>query len=202
MDKNNRPSAEQNLPKIPILTRRNIFIVLGVVILAEIIWAAWMISKPAKPPQVIKPPDAITMAQPTTVSLTAAKSSISVGERLTVSINISSSKRTDGADLIITYDPNLLSAQPVIAGTIYSDYPLNSLDQALGRITVSGITDDPSGVLADGLFGSLVFVGKAPGIAKVSLQFSPGSTSDSNVTETGTGRDVLEKVEDLELIIQ
>lgn len=191
-----------------LLTRKNIFIILGVVILAEVLWASWTLFRPTPPSPTQTAIAPVVKLKPTTVSLVSEKISLKKGEKITVSVNISSNSKTDGVDLVITYDPKLLSVetigqtkQPVIAGTIYNDYPLNSLDQALGRITVSGITDVPGGVLADGLFGSLVFVGKNFGSAKISLDFSPGSTADSNVTETGTGKDVLEKVESLEINI-
>ncbi len=190
------------------MTRRNIFIALGIIILLEVSWAAWILTKPIPPPTPVQT-IVVSPKKPATISLTASKTSLKVGEKVTVSINISSDKKTDGTDLLITYDPKLLSVetvggtkQPVIAGTIYNDYPLNSVDEKLGRITVSAITDTKGGVLADGLFGSVVFVGKAAGNAQISLDFTPSSTADSNVTESGTGRDVLEKVNNLEMEIQ
>lgn len=189
------------------LTRRNIFIVLGVVVLLEVLWALRILIRPTPPPP--SPTTApVVKLKPTTITLEASKNDIRVGEKITVSVNISSDKKTDGTDLLITYDPKLLSVekigqtgQPVIVGTIYNDYPLNGLDAKAGRITVSGITDTSGGVLTDGLFGSVVFVAKNPGPAKISLEFSPGSTADSNVTESGSGKDVLEKVEGLEINI-
>lgn len=190
-----------------LLTRKNIFIVLGVVILAEVLWASWTLFRPS-PPSSTATSVPVVKVKPTTVTLISDKTSLKKGEKMTVSINISSNKKTDGTDLVLIYDPKLLSVetvgsskQPVIAGGIYEDFPLNSVDQVAGRITVSGITDDPGGVLAEGLFGSIVFVGKAPGVANISLDYSPSSTADSNVIESGTGKDVLEKVEGLEVSI-
>lgn len=186
------------------LTRKNIFIVFGLIVILELIWASWTLFKPA-PPQVATK-QAPAEEKPTIVSLSSPKTTLKVGEDVTVYINISSDKRADGVDLIINYDPKLLSpkttdGQPVIAGTIFTDYPQNVLDAKLGRITVSGITAQAGGIIPNGLFGSLVFVAKAPGAAKVSLEFTPQSTIDSNVTETNSGKDVLEKVNNLELNI-
>lgn len=195
----------QTAPKF--LTKRVIFIILGVIILAEVLWAGWSLFKTTNESSV-SAPSVVTQPKSTVVTLETPKQAVKVGEKFTVSIRISSDKLTDGTDLIITYDPKLLSVEtvgadktPVILGTLYSDYPLNKLDLSLGKITVSGVTTQKGGVKADGLFGSIVFTATAAGVTQVSLDFSPGKTADSNVTETGTGKDVLEKVENLEVNI-
>lgn len=178
------------------LTRKNIFIALGVVIALEIIWAGFTLLKPA--PGVEPPP---ALSQTSTISLQSSQTNFKVGEKITVEINLSSGKKVDGADILINYDPKILSAKPVTAGGVFSDFPTNKVDENLGRITVSGITDKSGGVLANGLLGSVEFVAKASGATQISLEFTPGSTSDSNLTESGTGKDILEEVSDLELTI-
>lgn len=189
-----------------LLTKRNIFIVLGVIILVEVVWALTTLTKYSTPPSARI--NSQTQTNTTSIRLVADKASVKVGEKVNVTINISSNKLTDGTDLIINFDPKLLSPQmaadkqPVLAGNIYSAYPQNSLDpNKPGRITVSGITQAKEGVLANGLFGTIVFQARAAGKAKVSLEFSPGSTVDSNVIESGTGQDVLDKVDNLEINI-
>lgn len=190
------------------LTKRNIFILLSVVILAEVIWAGWTLFKPTPPPELTTQ-SAVVQSKPVTITLQSPKTQLSVGEKFTVSINIFSDKLTDGTDLIILYDPKILSVEgqgtakvPVLLGTLYSDYPINKLDDTAGRITVSGISNKPGGVNPSGLFGSVIFQAKSPGLAKISLDFTAGSTADTNVTETGSGKDVLEKVNNLEIKIQ
>lgn len=200
----------QNLSNMShkLLTKKNVFIVLGMVIVLEVVWALWSlmghsVTNPPSPATV----KTLTQVKPTTVSLEANKTTLKVGEQVTVSIKLSSNKKTDGTDLIITYDPKILSVQtvanqPVRVGTIYSDYPSNVLDDKLGKVTVSGITSQPGGVLADGPFGTITFVAKSVGQSKISLDFTAGKTTDSNVIEVGTGKDVLEKVQNLEVVIQ
>lgn len=190
-----------------LLTQRNIFIVFGVAVALEIIWASWTFLKPAAVSNIGEQQNT-PVSQPTVVTLSAAKTSLTAGEKVTVEINVSSNKKTDGTDLIITYDPQLLSVEtvgtgknPITAGTIYPDYPLNSLDSALGRITISGITGSPGGVLADGLFGVIVFQAQSAGLANINLDFSPGATVDSNVIESGTGKDLLDQVNNLQINI-
>lgn len=185
-----------------LLTRRNIFIVLGVIIAVELIWAGWFLvnsaqSKPTPTPSVITKP----VAPPTAVTLTSLKTEYKKGEKITVAINISSSKKVDGVDLIITYDPKVLSAQPATLGIIFSDYPQNTADATLGKVSVSGITTRPGGVIPEGNFGTISFVAKTAGVTKIAFDFTPGQTVDTNVIESGTGKDILEKVNQLELNI-
>ncbi len=196
MDNMNLPNPSGGLQKL--LNRKNIFIALGAILALEIIWAGLTLLRPVSPATRVSEEVAV---KTTSVSLLSPRASLKVGEKVTVDINISSGSKVEGADLLINYDPNLLSAEPVVAGVIFRDFPVNKVDKASGRITVSGITDTSGGVLADGLFGSVDFTAKAAGVAKISLEFSPGQTTDSNLIETGTGKDILEEVSDLDLNI-
>lgn len=141
------------------------------------------------------------------LSLTAPKKSIRVDETIEVTVNELSGTRTDGTDIVVLYDPKLLSVVlttqklPVNVGTLYSDYPLNDLNEKNGQISVSGITSKVGGVVPKGIFGTIVFKAKAAGIAKLSFDFKPGSTTDSNVIETKVSDDILNKVDNLELEI-
>lgn len=178
--------------------------VIGVVIIGEIIWAGWTLFKPSSPLSVTQQPVVKVNLKPTVISLQSDKSTLKVGEKVTISINISSTKSTDGTDLIILYDPKLLSVDPttpVMLAKLYDDYPVNKVDIESGKITVSGISNKKGGSVPNGLFGSVVFQGKLPGNAKIGLDFTPGSTGDSNITETGSGKDVLETVNTLQLTL-
>lgn len=183
-----------------ILTRKNIFIVLGVIIALEVIWAVWFLVKGVQ----LQGQPALTTQVPlkqTAITLSSPKLEYKAGDKVTVDISITSSKKVDGVDLIIIYDPKVLTAQPAILGTIFSDYPQNSVDQTLGRVSISGITTQQGGVIPKGEFGKVTFVTKALGVTKISLDFTPGKTVDTNVIETGTGKDILGKVNELELNI-
>lgn len=209
MDNNqniNLPSTSKFSP-IKIL-----FIVLGLVIAGEVIWAVinfLPIGSSNKTQNAGVPSQSVVISNSSaTVSLSADKSSVKVGDKITVAINVSANKSTDGTDLIIDFDPNLLTVDtqnekkvPVITGQIYSDYPINSVDLTKGLITVSGIASTPGGVITNGIFGTINLVAKAAGTATLKLEFTKGSTADTNVTETGTGKDILDSVQDLTLNI-
>lgn len=144
---------------------------------------------------------------PAVIILSTSKNSVKVGEIFAVSINISSKNRSAGTDIIMIYDPNLLSVEvgtsdkPVQVGSIYQDYPVNSNDSNNGRIVVSGISSQSEGSLTSGLFGVVNFKAKKSGKTAISLDFAKGSTTDSNVTESESSTDILEAVQNAEVLV-
>lgn len=181
-----------------VLNRKVLLIVFGVIILAEIIWAGWVIYEmnSQTPKTTVVVPE-----KPTQIELQTDQTKVSVGDQFSVFINVSSSRETDGTDLIITYDPKLLSASPLTLGTLYNDYPVNKIDSALGKITVSGISTGVKGIIPNGLFGTIVFKALSSGQAAITLDFAPSSTVDTNVIEKDSGKDVLENVTNLNVTI-
>ena len=190
------------------LVARNIFVGLGIVIALEIVWAGFNFFKSY--PQMGLVPIQNTNPSPklTTLSLSSQTNSVKLGDKFTVNVNISSAKKTQGVDVIILYDSKLLSvvplsgSNPVSVGNIYQDFTLNSFDPAIGRISVSAVTDTPAGVLANGLFGSIVFMARSAGSANINFDFTPGKTTDSNVVGSGKVKDILEQVNNLQITIR
>ena len=141
------------------------------------------------------------------ISLNTDKKEYKVGEKILVSINILSNKNTAGTDLIIKYDPNLLAVVtntakiPVATGAIYDDYPVYQADEENGIMTISGTTSKTTGVIPNGVFGTITFQGKAVGNARVFLEFAKNATNDTNLIENQSAQDVLEEVKNLDLKI-
>lgn len=193
------------LSKIKII---HLVIIVGLIILIQGFWAYKTIisSNPgSKQPQVTTKLNQNKILN--TISLVAAKNEFRVGEKIPVTVNIESTKKTAGTDLILRYDPNLLAIVatadkiPVAVGTIYGDYPVNKVDEKAGLITVSGIANEPAGVIPKGTFGTIIFQAKAAGNAKIFLEFTKGKTNDTNLIESQTASDILEEVKNLELRI-
>jgi len=203
MQSENQTSRSGGLKKL--LSRRNIFLLLGLIVVAEVIWALWTLVLSPSQGSII-PQFGAQKPQATSVSLLSPTQSLKVGDIVTVTAKIESEKFTDGADLVIIYNPQALEVQttssdkPLAAGLLYDDYPFNNEEEP-GRITVSGITTRTDGTLASGIFGTVTFRALSEGEAKVSLLFNVGDTTDSNVIETGTGNDVLDEVNNLEIKI-
>lgn len=187
-----------------ILNRKVLLTVFAVIILAEIIWAGSVFlggqSQSAKVTNTKVMQEAVS-AKGTEIELKTDQQSVKVGDKFSVSINISSNSETDGADLIINYNPKLLSASPVSLTSLYNDYPVNKIDAQLGKITVSGISTDEIGIVPNGLFGTITFKALASGQAAITLEFAPLSTVDTNVIEKQTGKDILENVTNLSVTI-
>lgn len=217
MDNQNISQSTPNIPVSPpvvaeqpqsggnaLMSRKTIFIILGIVVLAEIIWAGWSLLQSNQ--STATPSSTVTKEPSATASLTADKNDLKVGETVTVILNISSESKSDGIDLIVNFDPKLLavdatpSALPVQVGTMFKDYPQNRIDTP-GKVVVSGITDLSGGVLSNGILGTINFKALAPGQTKISLDYKLGSTADSNVIETGSGKDILNEVNNIELKI-
>lgn len=184
------------------------------VIMGEIIWAGWVLTQPAakvnkKTTTTETTQDIIKPASLAKASLTTTQKEVKVGQNFLVNINISSSRLSDGADLIIHYDKSLLEVVtsgkppvPVKPGNTYNEYLFNELDKDLGIILVSAVNRRGEATLARGVFGSITFKAKASGQAKIDFDFtSVGSTQDSNVIESKTAKDLLGEVENLRLTI-
>lgn len=186
------------------MPKKLIFIVVGLVLIAELIWGVWNLTKKSSQTQVQQPTVQHPVIQ-STIVLKASKNSYKIGENIAVTIDLSSQKPTDGTDVIIVYDPKKLQVvpasakTPVAVGNLYNNYPLNKVDEATGRISISGITSQTNGVIAKGVFGTINFKAIAAGPAKIMVDFTPGSTVDSNIIETKTAKDILSGVNNLEI---
>lgn len=178
-----------------------LFIIVGVVVVAEIIWAVKSLGGNTQLPGVIATQN-IVNTQNASIILTVPKHTFKVGEKIPVVINIDSITATDGTDVILNYDPNLLIATtPVAVGAIYEDYPFNSVDKKTGKISISGISNVVGGKIAQGIFGTATFEAKVLGKTTISVDFTKGSTIDSNIIESKTAKDLLGKVGNVEVEI-
>lgn len=184
-----------------LLNPKIIFFILGVVILVELFFALRMLQRPSPPPPA--EPKPISGAS---ITLLASKKDYSVGEIAPVSVSLFTGGRpTDGTDLVVKFDTSLLEATSgsVIRGRIYPEYPLVDVNPATGIITVSGITSiRQSNFNGQGIFATINFRVVKPGRTTVSVDFEKGKTADSNVVETSSASDILEKVTNLDLMIR
>lgn len=170
-----------------------LFLVIGIIILGEVIWGINKLMTPVYKPSVAKS----QQVGPPSIVLAAATKTYKVGETIPLTIGLSTAESfTDGADVVLKFDQNILEASPAgfIKGKIYTDYPQVSVDNKTGLVSISGITSFANGYLGTGVFGVLNFKAKKQGVSQVEVVFNPGETTNSNITQSKTAKNILEKV--------
>ncbi len=139
------------------------------------------------------------------IVLVSDKKQYKVGDGVIVAVGVSTGgKKTDGTDVVLYYDNKLLQASSsgILTGGLYPDYPITTVDQTAGVIRVSGIASVDKTVAGQGVLATILMTAKAPGQAKVTVDYTPGSTTDSNIVESTSSKDVLESVTNLEVGIK
>lgn len=181
-----------------------IFLVLGIAILIEAIYAIKVLTAPLPAPPSSK---ATTTPQLTggSMSLSANQNDLKVGDTVSVAVLFNTGGHMlDGADLIVSFDPKILevSTGGLIKGKSFDEYPLLSADKNKGLISISGVSTIKKGFEGTGVLANIVFKAKAKGQTNLTINFEKNSTSDSNLVEAGTAKDILEKVFNLGLNVQ
>lgn len=177
-----------------------LFIVLGAIIIGELIWGVRSIisSQNAFIPSISELSEG-------SIVVDSPKVNYQVGEAVPITIRVATGgKLTDAADLILKYDPKVLSlvSSDIKIGQIYKDYPVADNDQSLGEVKVSGITPPAeTGFGGIGELASLQFKALSSGKTVVSVDFQKDSTIDSNIVEANTTHDMLVAVYNKELFI-
>lgn len=147
----------------------------------------------------------VTTVSAATLSLSPTSGSVTSTTPVTLTITLdTASAKTDGTDIRLVFDPAKLQAvDPISPGTIYGTYPAKTIDNTSGKVVVSGIAEIGKPYTGKGTFATVQFkaVSGATGTGTVAIDFTQGSTTDSNVAENGTNKDVLTSVQNATLTI-
>lgn len=109
-------------------------------------------------------------------------------------------KKSDGVDVILKYDPHILSISSVNKGNLFPTYPPPILES--GRIVYSGLPSINKPFSGEGVFANIEFLVKqdAPGEkTEIKLEFDSNDKlklTDTNILETTSFKDVLNSVVD------
>ncbi|MBI4099712.1 hypothetical protein HY440_01770 [Candidatus Microgenomates bacterium] len=97
----------------------------------------------------------------------------------------------DGVDVIIKFDPATVTvlANTVTTTTLFEKFPLNKVDNVVGEIRFSALTFNPKPVT--GIVATFSFRPKKAGTVNFDFGYTAGSTTDSNIAEHGTAKDIL-----------
>lgn len=179
---------------------RIFYVLAAVVILIEVVWAYFSILKPAPVVDQTIPPQTEEEKGKDAKLNFSGPNTATIGATFKVDVILSTQKPTGGADLILKYDPNMLELIPnnnqaVSPGKIYQEYPVNEVDPKQGKITLIGLTSPQSkGFVGQDVLATLTFKAKSKEETTLSIDFTKGSTTDSNVSEEGSGVDLLNQV--------
>lgn len=139
-----------------------------------------------------------------TLSLSPSSGNMSRGCETSLDVVLDTQgTQTDGTDAILIYDPSRfsISTASITPNTsVYPDFPGNNVDEASGKITISGLASVATPFSGKGTLATLRFRVKteAPtGVTQINFDFDPNNkakTIDSNVVERTTIVDVLNSV--------
>lgn len=139
-----------------------------------------------------------------TLSLSPSSNTMSRGCETSLEVVLDTQgTQTDGTDAILIYDPSRfsISTASITSNTnVYPDFPGNNVDEASGKITISGLASVSTPFTGKGTLATLRFSVKdsAPtGVTQINFDFDPNNkakTIDSNVVERTTIVDVLNSV--------
>lgn len=195
---NNQPK-KFSIPKI-------IFIILGVALIVEIIYAGWSLF-----PKSTNTPLSVVQSKQTAgqsaarISLTTPKQNFQVGEAVPVLVTINSgSKAISGVDFIVQYDPETLEItdKDLKAGSALDEYPFRSVDPEQGLVSISGISSLGNAFSGIGEFATLNFRAKGTGQTTLLISFEKNTTVASNLVDANSSQNILEEVDNLEVIIE
>lgn len=186
---------------------RIIFVILGIVLLVEAVYAVRNLTSSALIPIPPPPPTnkAAVVSTGGKISLTAPQTLVKLGETVSVVVMIDTGSYTiNGVDLIVRFDPKILEIPTtgLTKGKIMDEYPLISADAKTGLVSISGISNLKNGFTGKGQFALINFRAKASGKTSLIIDFVKNSTSNSNLVELNTSKNILDAVTNLELTIQ
>lgn len=128
----------------------------------------------------------------------SSQSTVHSGESITISVSASSDgKPVVGYDVVLTYDEKLV--RYVSAKSLVSDFELLPGKATPGRVpltVIKSLSSQTPTVLTNTPVIQAEFTTLANGAAFFNLEFTPGSTTDSNlITEDAASRDILGSVQ-------
>ena len=194
---------QQEKAKKFVFSPKIIFVILGIILLAEIVYAVRVLTTPTSIPLPVAKTDIQKAVGK--ISLNTPKTNFSIKEAVPVSVMVDTGGYTiSGVDLIVHFDPKILEATSgaLVKGKIFDEYPLVSLDAKNGLISISGISGVQSGFKGSGQFATINLRTKSLGKTSLIIDFQKGSTTDSNLVEATTSKDILEQAGSINLEVR
>lgn len=139
------------------------------------------------------------------IYLTTDKINFKVGENIVIKVILDSGNyKAQSFDAIIKFDPQVLIAPNLTAKTspTFSLYPVANIDQEKGIVAISGTMGvDKPGFKGQSEIASFILQALKKGTTQISVEYSPNSTTKSNIIDQETARNVLQTTKSLEINI-
>lgn len=179
-----------------------IFVILGMVVLIELIVGIRTLTKSNV--STGQSGSSAAVSSKGRIALRTSQQTITVGDTVAVLVEVTSPFPSIGVDIMAKFDPKVLQASDsaIQKGVIFPQFPVAKIDSD-GLVRISAITTpEVKSFSGKGILATINFKALKKGKTTISLDFTKGSTADSNIVSEGPARDFLEEVSNLEVTIK
>lgn len=129
-----------------------------------------------------------------TLSMSPSTGSYRVGQSFTVTIQgDSSGLGLNGTDMVIHYDPLVLSVNAITPGTIFPNTPVHANDPSIGEIHISSNSNGQP-IVVSGTLAAIQFTVIGSGQTNVTFDYNSSSNARSDMSQSGNTGQVLGSV--------
>jgi len=181
-------------------------VILVLVVLFRLTGGKTKISPLGSKPEITSVPhtSVIPTQAPGLMFLAASKSSLKVGEKVKVTVNLYAEKKSvSGSDAIVKFDPAVLKADSTVeTGDYFRQYPLKAVDNSKGIARVTAFLPAKEEPMTEmKVLLGITFTALKAGDTTVTIEFVPGTTNRSSIVESKTSRNLLGTVKEVRLTI-
>lgn len=132
------------------------------------------------------------------------KKEFKLGEEVKIQVILDSVEyKVDGVDVVLNFDPQCLKFKEIdYSDSVFKTSPPYSVEQEKGEIRFSVLSLPGESFEGKGKVATISFQPLKKGESEIYFDFQPNSTLDSNIALHGEGKDILEKVENLRILIK
>ncbi len=137
------------------------------------------------------------------LQLDANTPSYTLGESIPVYIAANSAgKSIAGFDIVVSFNPELVGYETYNVSLPEFQSTVREQGNTISIVAFKKLSETGERILQDTKLATLTFKPKKPGVARFEIQFSPGSTKDSNLmTDEQGAKDILGTVKGVEVTV-
>lgn len=131
------------------------------------------------------------------LALSPDEGTYSLGQTFAVDIILKTNQEINGADTVLSFDPDILEVIEIKPGSVFPAYPRKTIDLQKKQILITGVKIKKDGQVftQQANFATIIFKAKNKGRTKVNFVFSKGKTTGSIIVKADlNSENILEKV--------